>query len=104
MEAMAARRPVIASRSSARPEVVADGETGILIPTLQPEAVAGALEQLTDPERRRAFGESGCRRAVGEFTPAVMFEKTDRLYADRFAQTGRTIAIPDQPLSRPVRN
>jgi hypothetical protein len=36
----------------------------------------------------------------------VMFEKTDKLYADRFAQTGRrrTIAIPDQPMSRAVTN
>ena len=33
-----------------------------------------------------------------------MFEKTDKLYADRFAQTGGTIAIPDQPMSRAVRN
>jgi glycosyltransferase involved in cell wall biosynthesis len=104
LEAMAARRPVIASRSSALPEVVADGETGILIPTLQPEAVAGALEQLTDPERRRAFGKSGRRRVVEEFTPAVMFEKTDKLYADCFAHTGRSFTIPDQPMSRPVRN
>jgi glycosyltransferase involved in cell wall biosynthesis len=104
LEAMAAGRPVIASRSSALPEVVADGETAILIPTLQPEAVAGALQQLAEPERRRALGESGRRRAVGEFTPAVMFEKTDKLYADRFAQTGCTIAIPDQPMSRVVTN
>lgn len=104
LEAMAARRPVIASRSNALPEVVADGETGILIPTLQTEAVAGALEQFTDPERRRGFGKSGRRPVIGEFTPAVMFEKTDKLYADHFAQTGRSIAIPNQPMSRAVRD
>ncbi len=59
LEAMAARRPVVATRVSAIPEVVADGETGILVGPREPEAVAAALDKLHDRDLRARFGEAG---------------------------------------------
>jgi glycosyltransferase involved in cell wall biosynthesis len=65
IEAMAAGCPVIAARISALPEVVVDGETGVLVdPAGGDAAYCAAIEDLLDaPERRRAMGESGRRRA-----------------------------------------
>jgi phosphatidyl-myo-inositol dimannoside synthase len=69
LEAMAARLPVVACRVSAVPEVVRDGETGLLAAPRSPEALARALEAcLADPARARALGEAGHRRAAA-FTP-----------------------------------
>ncbi len=56
-EAMAAGRPVIASRAGGIPEVVDDGKTGLLVPTGDAPALAGALERLAgSPDERCAMG------------------------------------------------
>ncbi|MDY7042159.1 MAG: glycosyltransferase, partial [Chloroflexota bacterium] len=46
LEAMAVARPIVASRVSAIPEIVADGETGLLVPPRDAEALAAALIEL----------------------------------------------------------
>jgi alpha-maltose-1-phosphate synthase len=62
-EAMAAGRPVVASRVGGIPELVADGETGLLTPPGDAGALADAITALLlDPVRRRAMGEAGRRR------------------------------------------
>jgi glycosyltransferase involved in cell wall biosynthesis len=69
LEAMSAGLPVVACRAAAVPEVVLDGETGVLVPPRDPEALARALEfLLLDAPRMRALGEAGRRRASA-FTP-----------------------------------
>jgi glycosyltransferase involved in cell wall biosynthesis len=69
LEAMATGLPVVASGISGIPLAVADGETGILVPERDPAALAAALAALlADPDRRRALGRSGRRRAVAELT------------------------------------
>ncbi len=61
---MAAGLPVVASAVGGIPEAVADGETGLLVPPNDPEALAGALGRLlADPELRRRLGAAGRRRA-----------------------------------------
>jgi glycosyltransferase involved in cell wall biosynthesis len=63
LEAMAARRPVVATAVAGTPELVRDGDTGLLVPPGAPEALAGALSALAaDPIRRRQMGERGRRR------------------------------------------
>jgi glycosyltransferase involved in cell wall biosynthesis len=69
VEAMLAGVAVVATDSGARREVVLDGETGILVPQGDVGALAVAMDQLRrDPERRRAMGEAGRRRAREEFS------------------------------------
>ncbi|MEX1171247.1 MAG: glycosyltransferase [Chloroflexota bacterium] len=68
MEAMAAGLPVVASRLSGIPELVADGVTGILVPPADPVALADALAELArDPERRRRYGDAGREVVVRDF-------------------------------------
>lgn len=69
LEAMRERRAVVAARESAAEEIVADGETGLLIEPDDREALAGALAALVaDPDRARALGEAGHRRWLAEFS------------------------------------
>jgi glycosyltransferase involved in cell wall biosynthesis len=68
LEAMAAGLPVVASAVGGIPEIVIDGETGILVPPGNVEALAAALSALlADPEERRRLGEAGRRRAGALF-------------------------------------
>jgi glycosyltransferase involved in cell wall biosynthesis len=57
LEGLAAGRAVVASRVAAIPDVVEDGETGVLVPPGDAEALAAALRALADdPERRLRLG------------------------------------------------
>jgi glycosyltransferase involved in cell wall biosynthesis len=72
LEAMERGVPVVASAVSGIPEVVVDGETGWLVPPEDPEALAGALEEvLADPPEARRRGEAGRRRIEERYRPAV---------------------------------
>lgn len=71
LEPMARGVPVIASRIGGIPEVVVDGETGVLVPPGDEPALAGALARLLqDPAERARLGENGRRRAVESFSLA----------------------------------
>jgi glycosyltransferase involved in cell wall biosynthesis len=65
IEAQGLGLPAVATRCDFGPdEVVADGETGVLVPTGDPEATTAATARLLgDPERRRRMGEAAARRA-----------------------------------------
>jgi glycosyltransferase involved in cell wall biosynthesis len=66
IEANACGAPVVASRSPGLVESVRDGETGILVPHGDPEALAGAITRLLeDPSLRRTMAEAGIRWARG---------------------------------------
>ena len=68
-EASACAAPVIASSGGALPEVVADGETGILVPPMDPEALAEAIKKLlADPDLRNEMGKKGRERVQRLFT------------------------------------
>lgn len=80
-EAMANALPVVASRTGGIPEVVEDGETGLLVPPADDEALAGAILRLAgDLELRRRMGQAGRRRFLQHFTVEAMVEKTVSLY------------------------
>jgi glycosyltransferase involved in cell wall biosynthesis len=64
LEAMAAGKPVVAARSGGTPEVVADGQTGILHPPGDVAGLRAALERLAgDPQLRAHMGKAGWARA-----------------------------------------
>lgn len=68
IEAMACSRPVVATRVGGMPEVVVDGQTGILVERGDAAALANALRRLiTRPEECASLGAAGRRRAVERF-------------------------------------
>lgn len=82
LEGMALRKPLVASRGGAVPEIVVDGETGLLFEPGNADDLARALGELvSDPARRARFGEAGYRRLIHEFGLDRNVERTQNLYA-----------------------
>jgi glycosyltransferase involved in cell wall biosynthesis len=68
MEALASRRPVVATRVAGVAELVEDGVSGFLVPPGDPVALADRLDRLlTDPALCATMGESGRARVLAEF-------------------------------------
>jgi phosphatidylinositol alpha-mannosyltransferase len=85
LEAMAAGRPVVASRIPGYAAVVRDGVEGVLVPPGDTGALARALtEVLASPERARAMGAAGLARAP-EFDWTRVAAEIERAYADAVA-------------------
>jgi starch synthase len=97
LEAMACGAAVVATRTGGIPEVVVDGETGLLVPfevgdpttrePADPEAFSAAIaervnELLADPGRVRTFGAAGRERAVTAFSWAAIADQTVALYSE----------------------
>jgi glycosyltransferase involved in cell wall biosynthesis len=81
LEAMAQQTPIIGSAVSAIPEVVKHGETGLLVPPRDVDALAEALHQLLrDRPLRQHMGLLGRDRLETQFSAARMVEETVALY------------------------
>lgn len=84
VEAQAAGIPVVASRVGGIPDVVADGETGLLVAPEDPEALARALATLVaDPVRRTRMGKAAREWVKEHLTAEAMVASLDRLYRER---------------------
>jgi glycosyltransferase involved in cell wall biosynthesis len=90
LEAMAAGRPIVASRVATIPEVVVDGETGLLVPPGDPVALAEALAELAhDAGRARQLGEAGRQRLRQRFSIEKMVGDTELLYRELVEERAR---------------
>lgn len=86
LEAMAQSCPIVATCVGGIPEVVADGETGLLVPPEDVGALANAIGALIDdPSRRHALGRAGHARFRHRFTAERMAEETATVYDEAMA-------------------
>jgi len=82
LEAMERARPVIVSAVGGLPEIVADGETGLVVPPADAEALAEAIVTLAgDLPGAARMGRAARERALTEFTPERCVERVEELYA-----------------------
>jgi glycosyltransferase involved in cell wall biosynthesis len=80
VEAMAAGVPVVAARAAALPEVVGDGQEGLLVEPADPAALAAAIERLAhDPRLRSRLGAAGSARVDRDFADSSMVDRYERV-------------------------
>lgn len=92
VQAMAMGKPIVATRVGGVPEVLGEGEVGLLVSPDDPAELASAIEQLlTDRELARKMGEAGRRRAPA-YSAAQMIAKIESLYDTLLMQKGLAIA------------
>ena len=97
LEAMACGTAVVGSRVGGIPEVVADGDTGLLVPADDPVVLAAALNSLlADPARAAAMGAAGRKRALAEFSWDAIAAQTAALYAGLLHDRGQFRFKADQ--------
>lgn len=76
MDAMASRLPVVATRVGGIPEVVVDGETGILVPAKNPDALADAILKIySDKQAAKQLGERGYQVVHKKFSAESMADR-----------------------------
>lgn len=87
IEAAALGLPTVGSRVDGVPEVVADGESGLLVPPQDSAALAAAINQLLgDPARRQAMGRVGRQRVETLFSREAMARGMEAVYMRLIAQ------------------
>jgi glycosyltransferase involved in cell wall biosynthesis len=81
LEAMERGRPVIATAVGGLVDLVRDGETGLVVPPADVDALAAAIVALaSDPARARRLGENGRRRALAWFRDARSVDRLELIY------------------------
>jgi glycosyltransferase involved in cell wall biosynthesis len=97
LEAMARGLPVVATRVGGNPEVVAEGETGVLVPARDADALAAAIAALVrDPEAGRRLGAAGRRQVEAHFDIRRMVAGYEMLYLEH---SGRRLPASGQPIA-----
>jgi glycosyltransferase involved in cell wall biosynthesis len=84
LEGMALGLPAVGTRWFGIPDIVVDGETGLLVEPHDVSGLAAAMERLvTTPDEARRMGESGRLRALTKFSSAAVAQAYFDLYAGR---------------------
>jgi glycosyltransferase involved in cell wall biosynthesis len=86
LEAMAARRPVVATDVGGNRQTIEDGRTGLIVPAADAGALSKALlRMLGEPELARSMGEAGRAKVEREFGVSRMVKQTADLYESLLA-------------------
>jgi glycosyltransferase involved in cell wall biosynthesis len=89
LEAMARRKPVVASSVGGVPEVITDGIDGLLVPPADPQALARAMTRLaTDVQLRQLIAEAGYRTVVDRFSIDSMVRRVEGVYDEELTRSG----------------
>jgi starch synthase len=101
LEAMACGTAVVASAVGGIPEVVVDGETGLLVPyaesdpaAFESDLAARLAELLGDPARAATMGRAGRERAVADFGWGAIARRTLELYEEVVSRNTRMSRPP----------
>jgi glycosyltransferase involved in cell wall biosynthesis len=87
LEALAARRPVVATRVLGSAELIVDGVHGLLAPPDDPAALSAAVvDLLNDPARAQMLGQAGRRWVETQYSLRVMADKITALYLRTIAE------------------
>lgn len=89
LEAMASRTPIVGSAVGGIPEMIDDGENGLLVPRKDPVRLGTAIGTLLkDPELRRTLGTNGFRQVKERYSIATMAERTEQVIQEYVEQNG----------------
>jgi glycosyltransferase involved in cell wall biosynthesis len=87
LEAMTCGKPVIAPKVGGIPEIISDGEEGILIETREPKMIADScLRLMQDKDLIKNMGEKASKRIASYFSNSKMAKCYQRLYSDLTSQ------------------
>jgi len=101
IEAMAAGLPVVATRSGALPEVVVDGETGLLVERGDTAALGAAIDRLlSEPLLRRRMGAAGRERVRRFFTWDHCVTRLEQLYGSILGEAASAAAVGAQHVAQ----
>lgn len=94
IEAMASGLPVVASRVGGIPELVVEGENGLLVEPRDPDGLSAALLALArDPHRRARIGEANEARVRAQFSLERSVSRYEELYASLTTRAGLAILL-----------
>lgn len=95
LEAMARRKPVVASAVGGVPEVLTDGVDGLLVPPADVPALADALVRLArSPSLRERIGEAGYRTVRERYSIDAMVWQVQSVYDEELARAGVITSVP----------
>ncbi|MDX1634990.1 MAG: glycosyltransferase family 4 protein [Marinobacter sp.] len=87
IEAMAYQRPVVVTEAGGMPELVRDGQEGLVVPVRAPQALANAMSRLADdPDKAASMGRRGQRRIEEAFHARTTVRETAELYQELKAE------------------
>jgi glycosyltransferase involved in cell wall biosynthesis len=93
IEASACEVPVVATKVGGVPEAVIDGETGILVPPFDADALAATcIDLVRDPVKRRRLGEAGRRFVMDHYQWNQNAATMGQVYSQLLA--GKTVVTP----------
>lgn len=101
LEAMAAARPVVATRVGGIPEFVENGKTGVLVPPGDPQALADAIGGLLDhPDRAKELGLRAVEHVRKSFGMDSIVGQHERLYEACLSPEGGLSSMNDGRIAR----
>ena len=81
LEAMAMEKPIVATSIDGITEQITDGVEGILVPPMDPEAIAAAINRIIEnKELALSLGAAARKRVEREFTVDTMIDETEKVY------------------------